>query len=101
MITPKKRPSLASKTPSISTPEKSDKRTVWVVFTATVTFATMKRSEQHLIGIFEDLAEAETLEKKFNEQAKEIDGAITKAFTIRYGVPYLAPIMKQMLENNH
>ncbi len=95
-----RKPSSDKKPISPPSQDKSTKKAIHVVFTATVTMATMKRSEQHVIGMFENLSEAEVIEKKFNEQAKEVNGNITKAFTIRYSIPYTAPIIKQMLENS-
>lgn len=58
----------------------------------------MKKLEQHIIGIYTNLKEAEALEKAFNEANEgERDGHFTKAYSIRYTLPYLAPMVKRAL----
>lgn len=92
------RVAISRRTISKSPETKQDqKRAVHIVFTATIELATMKRSDQRVIGICEAVEEAETIEKKFNETAAETNGTLTKAYTIRYGLPYTAPMMKQRL----
>ena len=49
-----------------------EQRAVHVVFTATVELATMKRSDQRVIGVYADLKEAEALETKFNENEQKM-----------------------------
>ena len=77
--------------------ETTQKQTVHIVFTAAVELATMKRADQRIIGIFENPVAAEKLEQRFNEAAQETDGIVVKAYTIRYTVPYTAPMVKQLL----
>lgn len=81
-----------------TTASSDTKQTAYVVFSSTVDLATMKKLEQHIIGIYTNLKEAEALEKAFNEANEgERDGHFTKAYSIRYTLPYLAPMVKRAL----
>jgi len=81
-----------------STTPASTKQSVYVVFASTIDLATMKKLEQHIIGIYDNLKEAESLEKSFNEANEgETDGQFTKAYSVRYTLPYLAPMVKRAL----
>jgi len=74
------------------------RRSAIVVFSSTIDLATMKKLEQHIIGIYDNLEDAEILEKKYNAANEgERDGHFTKAYSVRYKLPYLAPMVKRAL----
>lgn len=76
----------------------SAKQAAYVVFASTIDLATMKKLEQHIIGIYDNEKDADVLEKKFNEANEgETDGHFTKAYTVRYVLPYTAPMVKHGL----
>lgn len=84
--------------PRIATPNGDAKQAAFVVFSSTIDLATMKKLEQHIIGIYTNAKEAEFLEKSFNEANEgERDGHFTKAYSVRYVLPYLAPMVKRAL----
>lgn len=74
------------------------KQTVYVVFASTIDLSTMKKLDQHIIGIYENIKDAEKLEKSFNEANEgEKNGHFTKAYSVRYALPYIAPMVKHAL----
>ena len=76
-----------------------EKRSVHIVFVATVEAKTGKLSSRNIIGIFEDVVEAKKLEGRFNAQHREArEGVIAKAFTNRYTLPYMVPVAKDWME---
>ena len=80
------------------TPTSTNKQSVFVVFSSTIDLATMKKLEQHIIGIYDNANDADLLEKNFNEANEgEKDGQFTKAYSVRYTLPYLAPMVKRAL----
>ncbi|MDA0709803.1 MAG: hypothetical protein O3B73_06290 [bacterium] len=89
-------PSPAQPTASANT---EGKHAIFVVFASTIDMKTMKKLEHIIIGIYENTEEADVLEKKFNEVNEgEKDGHFTKAYSVRYVVPYLAPMIKRTLD---
>lgn len=92
---PQKNPQIIKKTPATTS---STKQSFIVVFASTIDLATMKKLEQHIIGIYDNLKEADLLEKNFNDANEgEKEGQFTKAYSVRYTVPYLAPMVKRAL----
>jgi hypothetical protein len=75
------------------------KQVAFVFFASTIDLSTMKKLEQHIIGIYTNVKDAEILEKNFNEANEgERDGHFTKAYSVRYTLPYLAPMVKRALD---
>ena len=79
-------------------PKKQEMSSVYVVFASTANAETGGQVSRNIIGIFEHPEEAERIEKKFNEEKEKADGVITRAYSIRYALPYLAPALKDLLE---
>ena len=88
----------ATKKPAKATDHQ--KRGIHIVFTATIELATSKRSDTRIIGIYENVAKAEATEQQFNDAPREPDEKQQiKAHTVRYSVPYTAPMIQQMLDS--
>ena len=70
---------------------------VHIVFVATVEIRTGRLRSRNIIGVFDDIVEAKNLERKFNAQKQEAEDIIAKAFCVRYGMPYIAPMVKKLM----
>jgi len=75
---------------------------VYVVRACVVNRSTGTRTSESIIGMFEDRAEAENLVEAFNQQAVErrrsTDREEARAHLVRYGMPYSAPAVKELME---
>ena len=74
------------------------KSAVHVVFSITVNKETGAQGARQIIGIFQEREDAEKLENAFNEQEQKSEEVIIKAFTMRYTLPFVAPIAKDLME---
>jgi len=75
---------------------------VYVVRAYVVNRSTGARTSESIVGIFEDRAGAESLVEAFNQQAFErrrsTDQEEARAHLVRYGMPYTAPAVKELME---
>ena len=77
---------------------KQEKRSVYIVFATTTNKETGAQLSRQNIGIFENQEDAEKLEKGFNDQEQRSEEVVTKAFSMRYALPYVAPMVKELME---
>ena len=77
----------------------AEKESIHIVFVATVGVKTGSLHSRNVIGIFDDIVEAKKLERKFNAQQHESEGIISKAFCLRYSMPYVAPAVKELMSD--
>ena len=96
MISRSKNQSVKSSRPS----REQKKSSVYVVFSTTMNKETGAQLSRQVIGIFEDQKNAEKLEEVFNKQEQKGEDVTVKAFCMRYGVPYVAPIAEQLLDGD-
>jgi hypothetical protein len=76
---------------------KSRTRVVFVVFASVSNPETGTPMSRQILGIFENQKEADDLEARFNEEAQKREGASLKAFSLRYLLPYVAPLAKEII----
>ena len=73
------------------------KESVHIVFAATVETKTGRLRSRNIIGVFDDIMEAKNLERKFNARKQEAEGVVSRSFCVRYGMPYVAPMVKELM----
>ncbi len=83
--------------PAEKEPPKAEKQSVHIVFANTTNPETGAQISRKIIGIFGDRKDAEKLEETFNQQEQQADDVVVKAFSSRYALPYVAPVVKELL----
>ena len=83
--------------PAEKEPPKVEKQSVHIVYSNTTNPDTGAQISRQIIGIFSDRKDAEKLEETFNQQDQQADDVVVKAFSSRYALPYVAPIVKDLM----
>jgi hypothetical protein len=74
-------------------------RVVFVVFASVSNPETGTPVSRQILGIFENQKEAEEIEAGFNEAAQKREGVTFKVFSLRYVLPYVAPLAKEIMQS--
>ena len=75
-----------------------EKHSIHIIFVASVEIKTGRLYSRNISGTFEDIVDTKRLERNFNAQKQEGEDVISKAFSVRYGFPYVAPMVKGLMD---